>query len=282
MAPNDSTWNVIQMRTIAYTNITSFLALFFFVCWSHADGTIKGVDFYGTWATTSSIATPKRQIFNISPKGGSWIRIDDQGNEDTIALKESDILINDDLLIVDYTDQKSGWRAKHVLGGWNRGKYKAIFGTVFMYSGNELDLFNGLPISFRNGTEHLPPQEVWAFFSNPGILKSEPGSIATLAQALEAIAGVEISETETTKDFLFSKFRAVISFSKEGNKIHPSVVGLWPSRRNPAEIEFAGRFENDRGAFQDYYMEFQEDANRIKAETAQQLMEHIENLSSEK
>ncbi|RRC98052.1 hypothetical protein [Amphritea balenae] len=271
------------MRTTAFPSITSLFALLFFaVSWAHADGTIKGADFYGTWATTSSIATPKRQVFNISPKGGSWIRIDDQGNEDTVTLNESDISIDDDLLIVDYTDQKAGWRAKYVLGGWSRGQYKAIFGTVFMYGGNELDLFNGLPISFRNGTEHLPPQEVWAFFSNPGIIKSEPGSIASLTQALEALAGVEISETETTKDFLFRKFRAVISISKEGHQAHPSAIGFWPSRGNPTEIDFAGKFENDQAAFSNYYTEFQEEANRIKDESAQQLIEQVERLSSDK
>lgn len=269
------------MRTAALTNITSFLTLFFLISWTHADGTIKGSDFYDTWATTSSIATPKRQIFHISSKGGSWIRIDDQGNEETITLNESDIFINDDLLIINYTDQRSGWRAKHVLGGWSSGQYKAIFGTIFMYGGDELNLFNGLPISFRNGTEHLPPQAVWAFFSNPGIVKSESGSIVALAHALEAIPGVEVSETETTKDFQFSKFRAAISISKEGHETHPSAIGVWPSRRNSAEHEFAGRFENDQAAFQKYYREFQEEVNRIKTEAMQQVIKQVERLSSE-
>ncbi|MEM1155801.1 MAG: hypothetical protein AAGI44_16820 [Pseudomonadota bacterium] len=241
-----------------------------------ASTTISGKDFYGTWSTASSVLYPKRQILELAPDGGRWVQKDDQGKDRIYVLKESDISIDNDLLIIDYRSPDEGFRLKLVLGGWGIDDDKNIFGTVYMYQdlGKGLTLFNGIPMSFTSGIEQIPPQTLWSFFSETGSKRVEPGYIKELEDRLRKIESISISESPNTTEYSLEEIGYFVSVSKAGNSAHPSAIGVRLAPGNPAAMETVAKFEGDREEFRKYYSAYLEELEDHQREA----QEYIEDL----
>lgn len=267
--------------------ITLFLTVFISIECAFASTTISGKDFYGIWSTTSSALYPKRQILELSPHGGHWIQKDDQGNDRVYVLKDSDVSIDHDLMIIDYINMEEGFRLKLVLGGWAIGDKKNIFGTVYMYQdqGKGLTLFNGLPMSFKSGVEEMPPQVLWSFFSEKGSKRVESGSIQKLEESLKAIDNISISENANTKEYSLKEIGYVVSVTKTINSAHPSAIGTRQVPGNPSAMETVAKFEGNREEFQKYYSAYLENLENQKRETQkyiQDLLKKMESVTSVK
>jgi hypothetical protein len=252
-----------------------------------ASRTIVDQEFYGTWSTISSILQPKRQILELDSFGGRWISITDQGEKKVRKLNKSDISIKEDLLIIDYKKKDKDLRLKLVLAGWGSNDHKNIFGTVYLYRdhGNGLNLINGMPMSFESGTQNMPPQQFWSFFSGREIEKVEAGYIHKIEKGLKDIEGVIITESENSTDYSLENTKQIISITKKGKISYPSAIGLRPSSNFSERFITSGIFEGDDKEFKDFYDSYLADLETLNKETKeemQKLFEKIEEHKSEK
>ena len=254
--------------------ISALLLLLCFLCSEVSAGrTVTGQDFYGTWSTVSSILSPKRQMLELSQSGGRWVSITDQGEESIRKLNESDIMVKEDLLIVDYKSKKEDLRLKLVLAGWGSKENKNIFGTVYLYRdyGDGLSLISGMPVSFESGTKQMPPQIYWSFFSNQEVEKVKPGYINKLEQGLKKIEDISILESEKSIDYSLKELKYIISITKQGQPSYPSAIGFRPSSDYSKPMSTVGKFEGDSDEFKEYYKSHLADLEKIHKETKEEL-----------
>ena len=245
--------------------------------------TVVGNEFYDTWATTTSVVNPKRQVIEISLDGGRWIKRDNQGIEEVFILKRNDISIDEDILKVDYKDPEKEFRLKLILGGWAIGKNKNIFGTVYMYqdSGNGLSLLNGLPISFKNSTPRVIPKTFLTFFSPSKKQRVNSGFISKLEEDLAKVSGISITESSDAKEFYLNELEAAISITKQGNPAHPSAIGVRLLTNSPGSISTIAKFEGDELAFKKYYKAYLDNFDKQKIEALRVIREVVEELDTE-
>jgi len=245
--------------------------------------TVVGNEFYDTWATTSSVVNPKRQVIEISLDGGRWIKRDNQGIEEVFIINRNDISIDDDILKVDYKDPKKEFRLKLILGGWAIGKNKNIFGTVYMYQdrGNGLSLFNGLPISFKNGTPKVIPKTFLSFFSPSKTQRVNSGFISKLEEDLAKVNGISITDSSDAKEYYLKELEAAISITKQGNPAHPSAIGIRLLTSSPGSISTIAKFEGDEAAFKKYYKAYLDNFDKQKIEALREIREVLEERDTE-
>lgn len=238
-----------------------------------AGKTIVGQEFYGTWSTISSLLRPNRQILELDSSGGRWISIYDDGEERVSILKASNISIQEDLLIVDYINQKKDYRLKLVLAGWKTQKNKKIFGTIYHYSdfGEGLRLINGIPISFENGSENMPPKKFWEFFTGPEVEKVNSGYIIKLEKGLKEINDVKIIENEGSTGYILENLKYMISITKKGEPNYPSAIGVKPSSNHQAPLVTSGKYEGDDAEFKSYYKSFLNEIDTVNHVTQEKL-----------
>jgi hypothetical protein len=246
--------------------------------------TVEGNEFYDTWATTSSVVNPKRQVIEISPDGGRWIKRDNQGIEEVFILKKCDISIDGDILKVDYKDPKKEFRLKLILGGWAIGKNKNIFGTVYMYQeqGDGLSLFNGLSISFKNGTPKVIPKIFLSFFSPSKTQRVNSGFISKLEDDLAKLNGIYITESSDVKEYYLKEVEASISITKQGHPAHPAAIGIRLLTNSPGSISTIAKYEGNEAAFKKYYQAYLDDFDKQKMEMLREINESLEELDTEK
>ncbi len=258
-----------------------FVLLLLFSGYSLSDArTVVDEDFYGIWSTASSSFHTKRQILELSSNGGRWIQRSDEGVDTVLILNQSAISINGDILTIDYKSQEKGVRLKLILGGWAVGKDKKIFGTVYLYSdrGAGSALYNGIPMSFESGTEHLPPQAFWSFFSGPAVERVEPSSVLELEKQLGEVEGVTISEGAEENVYFLKRIGASIFVTRPNSAAYPSAVGMWLSPGIRDSLETAALYAGDEEAFKKYYASFMGELETQKRDAAQYLEELVEQI----
>jgi len=252
---------------------------------SWAGTTISGSEFYGVWSTANSAFYPKRQILDIRPNGGTWTRIEDDGREEVLNLLGNSVQIDEDLLQVDYRDDESGVRFRLILAGWRLKDKSSIFGTVYLYQnqGDGIQLFNGIPIQFRDGTEQLPPQPFWEFFLGEDTQRVSRADIEGLADSLRRVDGVVISEDDDFVAFNLARIGSDIFLTKQGHAAHPAAIGISVSQAEGSMSVYA-KYAGEKSAFDDFYGNFLSDiesAQRAVMEEMDLLFELIEDAESE-
>jgi len=262
--------------------VTVFLSFIIFSSEVLAGRTVSGEGFYGTWSTVSSILRPKRQVLELSPSGGRWIGMRDNGEENIFQLKKADISIKEVLLIVDYKNSGEDLRLKLVLAGWGSDDDKRIFGTAYLYRdhGNGLNLINGMPMSFKSGVNDMPPQQYWSFFTSPEIEKVNKGYIGNLEDSLKTIEGISISEDSNTRNYSLDRIKSVISFTKPSDPSYPSVIGIRPSSNSSNPIVTAGKYEDKEIEFREYYDSFLAELEEVNKNTKKELKALFEKIEA--
>ena len=242
--------------------------------------TLVDDQFYGVWSTASSVLSPKRQILNLSKDGGSWILIDDAGKEEQLTLNKDNISIAYDLLTVLYRNDAQGYALKLVLEGWDIDNDKAIFGTVFMYreQNKVLQLFNGIPVSFKSGISQIPPQVFWSFFKSDEINLTNASAIQTMEESLIKINGIQINEGKKTKDYWLKRINSVITITQKGHPAYPSAIGFQLYQKQPDIIRTAAQYAGNKNEFTKFYNEYTSELRQQQRETEK----YINNLIKRK
>lgn len=233
-----------------------------------ASTTVSNEDFYGVWSTSSSTLFPSRQILELSSEGGRWIQKNDLGEDRILLLDKTDISIDSDLLVVRFQKPGNKFGFKLVLGGWAIGNKKNIFGTVYMYEnrGSGLTLYNGIPMHFASGIEQMPPQVFWSFFLESGPKRVNSGYITELASDLDNVAGIQTTDTPSTREYTLERISYTVSITKTDHPAHPAAIGIRKSPNDPAVVETAAKYEGEENLFKKHYNNYLETIEKQRQE----------------
>ncbi len=269
--------------------VSVFLSVFLFVPTLVASQgrTIVGDEFLGKWTTNSSVGLAKRQVLELfEDYSGTWTLIKDDGTKTELALAGSDIQITDDLLVIEYNDPKGSYKNKLVVAGWRLPSAKMIFGMLYLYGDNGagVQLFNGVPITFEFGSEQMPPQVFWSFFTTGDSRRVTEGEFESLRSQLKKVEGIRYESDDEFEVFYLARVRSSIQLTKPSHKAHPSAMGVRIRPRSRTQFEIAGQYAGSEAKFKESYAQFIAEAEKVKKdseERAQQMIEYFKSREDE-
>jgi len=259
--------------------ILVFIAINLFCIHQGFSDTLLGEDFYGEWSTSNSYLKPKRQILNINKDGGSWTRINEEGDHEVVMLDSSNIDISDDVLTFSYLDEKNKIKFKYIFSGWKVGNDKKMFGTVYLYQYriDRYQLFNAYPVSYKSGIDKIPNQVFWRYFRSPKLEKVDPEFIIKLEHDLNKVANIEISQDDLWVMYHIPTLGKSIYISRATNPVHPAAIGYFGFDHKSNKVQIFSKYTGQKSEFKKYESKFKSDINLEFEQTLDALKEVLNN-----
>jgi hypothetical protein len=124
--------------------------LLFILCHSPAvfSDNLQLSDFYGAWIAKSTIVTGEKEKLFIRPdKSVTFSREFTHYPTQSFKIGSNKFCLLEDIMILDFDENKHGSKYKLVLSGWKTEKTKRLYGTLYMYEHGEQ--FNGISVMFE-------------------------------------------------------------------------------------------------------------------------------------
>lgn len=255
------------------------LSIYFALLPHSVSDTLLDEDFYGEWSTANSYLKPKRQVLSISKKGGSWTRINAEGNHEIAIVNGGDISISDDVLTFSYIDEIRKIKFKFILAGWKVNKDKRMFGTVYLYQYriDQYQLFNAYPVSYESGIESIPNQVFWEYFRRPKLEKVDAKFISNLLGDLKEVDDIEVYQDDLWVMYHDPALKKSIYISRDANPVHPAAIGYFGFNEKSNKVKIFSKYTGSESDFLKYESQFRSDINLEFDQTFNALKEVLKN-----